>query len=490
MRVLKIIWLLCLYLFISCAGSIAALDKPFGPVIYTDNLGGIQLYWFYPGLHDSTIGNTDRIPELQLCPSAGPDRYSVFGQVAVDPPVEITEISTFIWNFDLFPELPGDQYTPVQLTLGSNLTGDGTGIIYGGSVSLPNPAPSGGSRVCRAPQICHTSDYYIFAGLKWDPAYRCAPLIGGLNTQSLFPLWISDINDNQETIYECQDNYMLGLKILGYRSDDTTLPDGLSFDIIYSNDSLFNQDAIPVSANLSRAELKYLITDPNPGWYKIRAARYSDTAYSDSIYYSPRYRLPIELDPPVFNVFGEYNVKESYNLLIINKGSSDLNLRLSVDTSILSISADSLSLEAGQTESIRITPFLESWQDSLIISRLLITSPDSSYAMSYALVFNYENPTDTDYDRQIVPAEFYVSSGNPNPFNGSVSFEINSGGDDDIRLEIYNLLGRKVASQNLGSRWPATCTWDMQAQRFSSGLYFFKFIRKNQNIIRRLVYLK
>lgn len=78
----------------------------------------------------------------------------------------------------------------------------------------------------------------------------------------------------------------------------------------------------------------------------------------------------------------------------------------------------------------------------------------------------------------------------PNPFNSSttISYQVPSSGE--ASLEVYNLMGEKVATllagrQEAGTR---TVTWD--ASQVSSGVYFYKLTCGDYSETRRMLFVK
>jgi len=73
-----------------------------------------------------------------------------------------------------------------------------------------------------------------------------------------------------------------------------------------------------------------------------------------------------------------------------------------------------------------------------------------------------------------LPKEFSLSQNFPNPFNPITQIKYALPQDCDVKLTIYNILGRKVASLVDGKQRTGykTIRWD--AGSFSSGIYFYR----------------
>jgi hypothetical protein len=89
-----------------------------------------------------------------------------------------------------------------------------------------------------------------------------------------------------------------------------------------------------------------------------------------------------------------------------------------------------------------------------------------------------------------LPTEFLLSSNYPNPFNASTVIEYQVPQACHVTLEVYNILGEKVATlvdskQQAGYR---SITWD--ASEVSSGLYFYKLTAGDFTETRRMMLVK
>jgi len=89
-----------------------------------------------------------------------------------------------------------------------------------------------------------------------------------------------------------------------------------------------------------------------------------------------------------------------------------------------------------------------------------------------------------------LPSEFALLGNYPNPFNASTVIEYQLPAACEVKIEVYNLLGEKVATlvdgeQEAGYR---SVTWD--ASEVSSGLYFYKLTAGDYTNTRRMMLVK
>jgi len=89
-----------------------------------------------------------------------------------------------------------------------------------------------------------------------------------------------------------------------------------------------------------------------------------------------------------------------------------------------------------------------------------------------------------------LPSEFALSGNYTNPFNVSTVINYELPVDSHVKLEVYNLLGRKVATlvneqEETGYR---SVVWD--ASEVSSGLYFYKLSAGDYTETKRMMLVK
>ncbi len=101
------------------------------------------------------------------------------------------------------------------------------------------------------------------------------------------------------------------------------------------------------------------------------------------------------------------------------------------------------------------------------------------------------NPTGADDPSDsIVPELFELSQNYPNPFNGSTTISFSLSAASDVKLEIYDILGRSIDNISLPVQQPGYHSYTWQADDNPSGTYFYKLRAGDQTETRKMTYLK
>jgi len=89
-----------------------------------------------------------------------------------------------------------------------------------------------------------------------------------------------------------------------------------------------------------------------------------------------------------------------------------------------------------------------------------------------------------------LPEEFALRQNYPNPFNPTTLIRYDLPMDCQVRLEVCNILGQKVASLVDGKQKAGykAATWD--ASSLSSGIYFYRLQAGDFSATRKMVLLK
>ena len=86
-----------------------------------------------------------------------------------------------------------------------------------------------------------------------------------------------------------------------------------------------------------------------------------------------------------------------------------------------------------------------------------------------------------------LPADSYLSSNFPNPFNPATIIEFGIKEGEEGNLSIYNILGQKVLSQKFAAGFH-TFSWDAAKQ--ASGIYFYRLQTPTYHKINKALLLK
>jgi len=95
-----------------------------------------------------------------------------------------------------------------------------------------------------------------------------------------------------------------------------------------------------------------------------------------------------------------------------------------------------------------------------------------------------------DETTESVPSSVSISSNYPNPFNASTTVTFELPIDSNVSLEVYNLIGQKVAvlADGYTQAGKHSVTWDASNQ--SSGVYFYKLLTDENVSTKRMTLLK
>jgi len=88
-----------------------------------------------------------------------------------------------------------------------------------------------------------------------------------------------------------------------------------------------------------------------------------------------------------------------------------------------------------------------------------------------------------------VPQEFSLSHNYPNPFNPSTRLTLSAPGREHVTVEVYDLLGRRVAQLVDGVLAPGMHIVEWNASGFASGVYLCRAITGSQSITRKMLLL-
>jgi M6 family metalloprotease-like protein len=98
--------------------------------------------------------------------------------------------------------------------------------------------------------------------------------------------------------------------------------------------------------------------------------------------------------------------------------------------------------------------------------------------------------TGTDDIATIVPQEFVLAQNYPNPFNASTSISFSLPRAGEVRIVIYDLLGRVVDIPLGGFKEAGNHSFTWNGDKYTSGIYFYRLVTMEGSYTRRMTLLK
>ncbi|HSD62776.1 MAG TPA: T9SS type A sorting domain-containing protein [Ignavibacteriaceae bacterium] len=100
---------------------------------------------------------------------------------------------------------------------------------------------------------------------------------------------------------------------------------------------------------------------------------------------------------------------------------------------------------------------------------------------------NYSNEVEVSI---VAPTEFSLEQNYPNPFNPATLIKYSIPADQQVKLNVYNLLGQKVMTLVNDFRKAGQYEINFNASRLASGVYFYKLEAGNQSSIKKMILMK
>ncbi len=89
-----------------------------------------------------------------------------------------------------------------------------------------------------------------------------------------------------------------------------------------------------------------------------------------------------------------------------------------------------------------------------------------------------------------LPTEITLNQNYPNPFNPSTNIEFGLPNRSEVRIELYDMLGRKVDTIFEGTKSPGVHIINYDASALASGMYIYRLVTGNTAISKKMMLIK
>lgn len=103
---------------------------------------------------------------------------------------------------------------------------------------------------------------------------------------------------------------------------------------------------------------------------------------------------------------------------------------------------------------------------------------------------NITNTTVSVAERRGIPAQFAMDQNYPNPFNPSTSIDFALPRQEHVTLDVFNVLGQKVATLVNETRAAGYYTERFEGARLASGIYFYRMTAGQLTFLKKMLMIK
>ena len=101
-----------------------------------------------------------------------------------------------------------------------------------------------------------------------------------------------------------------------------------------------------------------------------------------------------------------------------------------------------------------------------------------------------DQTTGIEEPNKTIPINFTLNQNYPNPFNPTTLIQFGLPRDSDIRLIVFNLLGREIAVLAEGEYTAGTYSVTFNATNLTSGIYLYQLVAGTQRLTGKMILMK
>jgi len=493
------LWFLALWL---APVSSVAVDPALGPIIYElANQERFEVLWFHPSLNHRVVGDIARARPLRYgIPRQTNDRAIVSSYLPGAGPIAIWRVSIQINPDDPFPDLPGDQFTLLDVSIGASRNDL---IIDRLSFQIGRNLSDGREPLVTAyPAAILANADSLFVGLRWRSGSSTNPQVGLQDNLGQILL--------QEIGYETSsgmnwtispDNYSLEVAILDWRPADLRqiLPTvGIrGFEVWYASDSLAGSAGAFSSAMLFSDSLIWQSNLVQDGYVSLVVIDTQGTV-------SARKQLRLNISDFGHLSFSSSSLEfdwqdlesRSQILKIRNLGTLPVTLNLYSEDNMLVVNPATILMAGSAENSIRLSLRQAPGAGTQERFALYIHNNQGWLPVKLearALPIIQTSVGEDDIDNKALPRSFSVSEVYPNPSRGNAKITLTSSVSQSFTIEVYNVLGQVLQTSEihvLGQREIPVEIESSSDLPIAAGIYFVRVSTGSESLMRKFVLIK
>jgi len=108
----------------------------------------------------------------------------------------------------------------------------------------------------------------------------------------------------------------------------------------------------------------------------------------------------------------------------------------------------------------------------------------------FTLLINPGTSTTSIDTQNGIPSQLELSQNYPNPFNPSTQIQFALPAQSNVRLSVFDMLGREVAILVNGNKPAGKFTINFDGSTLSSGMYMYRLVSNGSSITKKLTLIK
>ena len=476
-----------------------------------------EVIWFINGINERLLlGDDNESDQYFYVTTENRNPKAAVRFSSDETPLYIKNLIVMICNVDLFPALPGNQNSPFEMCMcADNLSQPGEIIIPNQTLSAQGYWSGESAWVPMSTRYMLTGTGPFWGVFSWNPETPSAPIlavdydVGWYNT-------LIGLDEGGFSWQEYQaGNVIMRAEVLKNDLDGifsiapgVAVPD--SFHVYYSGQPVvYADEAFYDTTVIGNLHSRVVLPGPD-NYFCVTSFQNNQESFPTPIVYihgSSAATADLDFEPRYFEVTLPDQRDTSLYVTIENDEDEEIHFRVE-DVTVegfdpgqninLGIIPSEGNIPIGRDVNLRIDLNVGSAPtgDYGIEVTFAIWDINKSYRDRYFpidLTVTEFTSVDDDDDAP-VPGEFSLGQNYPNPFNGATVIPFRLGAEDtELRLEIFDILGRRVYHQKLIDHSINYIIWegvDNAGNNMPSGLYFYQIGNSTLRKTRKMLYLK